>query len=949
VVLTQDIFHIIDQFKEEEDWQKVLGAYTRNAKALIPENTFTGNPDTIDKGLLQGQESSAMDFLKLITYLISNNFSRETAVISKHIYKVLKNHLNTGLLKYLFSIDGDTTEKLASNLISLAIEASDIDVVKKMIEWGINPNTRAHSPFNDGDFTPLRHACWVQSVEVVQALIDGGAGLSINMPEGGNDILSLVIHPDLAYNPPYRGNRPQDSTEDGRYHKEQVKIQLIQILLRAGATVNPGHDRSPLATAARSGYAEIVTFLIAAGSDVNFSCAKFRSTPLGYAVRCNEGIPERDLFTVVRSLLQAGADVNQQFLDRYLSRTTVLEKAIPRKSALVVQLLLNSGAQITEHAFELAAEYCNLNTVDLFIKSGARVTEEVIRCAAKNEECGSFWLLLDAAEDSIKHKCKCAALDQCISEGNPGLIENLVKSGAEPKFNPRLDGCIEAIVKRGDMQTLSLLLDRYQEFVRMRLGNALTAAILCDRNDATEMLLTAGADVDGDQMIEEVEFDPLSAAISRKNSRLIRRLLAAGAAVNKSTTIVGFKDNSFDVVVTVLPAVVSWGDHFLIQDIISAGANVNALGYPGGETALAVAIWRGDTRIVELLIDAGAEVNANAALLGPTALEVASGNNDLRMVQFLLSLGADPDEWSLTGAISGSVELVKTLLAARLDRYRRYSYGYGCRALQYAINTKNGCMVNILLAKGIDANAIIQPGFGDEVGSNSRCRRPTIVFGVSALGYAIQKDDSDDLWIVQALLNSGAGPNSIVTRSYSCYEGFETRTALLEAINWNSLAMVKKLIMEGADVNLGIRGDILTTPLQAAAKKGSIDIVYLLLEHGADVNAPPHYKYGATALQYAAIGGYTGIALLLLEKGADVNALLAQIDGRTALEGAAEHGRKDVVRILLIARAQIIGVGGGQYERALMFASKNGQDSTCRLLEKYKEQSWEILVDWDAK
>jgi ankyrin repeat protein len=412
----------------------------------------------------------------------------------------------------------------------------------------------------------------------------------------------------------------------------------------------------------------------------------------------------------------------------------------------------------------------------------------------------------------------------------------------------------------------------------------------------------------------------------------------------------GFKESSFDVVVTVLPAVVSWGDHFLIQDIISAGADVNAPAYPKGETALVVAIRRGDARIVELLINAGADVNANAALFyGPTALEIASRNNDLRMVQFLLGLGADPDEWSLTEAISGSVELVNTLLTARLDRYRRYSNGYGCRALQHAINTKNVYMVNTLLTKGIDANAIIQPGFGDEVESNSLRDRPTIVFGVSALGYAIQKDNSDDLWTVQALLNSGADPNSIVTNSFDSFKGLETRTALLEAINSNNLATVKKLITEGANVNPGARGDIISTPLQAAAKKGSIDIVSLLLEHGADVNAPPHYRHGATALQFAAIGGYAGIALLLLEKGADVNALPAQIDGRTALEGAAEHGRKDMVRILLIARAQTIGIGGEQYERALKFASKNGQDATCRLLEKYKEQSWESLVDWDAK
>jgi hypothetical protein len=142
-------------------------------------------------GLLQGQPSSALDLLNLIMYLISNNFSWQTAVISKHIYKGLKSPLNTGLLngllKYLFAIDRDTTEKLASNLFSLAIDASDFDVVKKMMEWDINLNTRApwHSK-SGASLTPLEHACWVQSVEIVQIMIDGGAGLNINVPVRGN-------------------------------------------------------------------------------------------------------------------------------------------------------------------------------------------------------------------------------------------------------------------------------------------------------------------------------------------------------------------------------------------------------------------------------------------------------------------------------------------------------------------------------------------------------------------------------------------------------------------------------------------------------------------------------------------------------------------------------------------------------------------------------------------
>jgi hypothetical protein len=54
-----------------------------------------------------------------------------------------------------------------------------------------------------------------------------------------------------------------------------------------------------------------------------------------------------------------------------------------------------------------------------------------------------------------------------------------------------------------------------------------------------------------------------------------------------------------------------------------------------------------------------------------------------------------------------------------------------------------------------------------------------------------------------------------------------------------------------------------------------------------------------------------------------------------------------MVQLLLNAGAHIIGIGGGQYGRALEFASQNGQNSICRFLEMYKDQSWESLVDWD--
>lgn len=356
------------------------------------------------------------------------------------------------------------------------------------------------------------------------------------------------------------------------------------------------------------------------------------------------------------------------------------------------------------------------------------------------------------------------------------------------------------------------------------------------------------------------------------------------------------------------------------------------------------------------MIEAGADVNTPAAtIFGNTALEAASRNNDVDMARYLLGLGADPDEISLdAAAVSGSVELVQTLLAARLHRYLRYSKGYGCVALCHAVGLKNTAVIEILLANGIDSNAIIHRKIGDKKQyfppsslppppppppspPGSPLPLPNFVYEESALGCAIRTDKSDDLRIVRMLLSGGANPNSMVAND---------QTALLAAIDQNNPPLVRVLIGAGADANPSTICGVTRTPLQLAVEKGRADIVHILLEHGADVNAPPYDRHGATALQFAAIGGYVGIAHLLLQRGADVNASSAKIGGRTALEGAAEHGRIDMLQLLLNSGALIIGLGIEQYERARKFASENGHISARRLLETYNAQIFEN-VGWD--
>jgi ankyrin repeat protein len=453
----------------------------------------------------------------------------------------------------------------------------------------------------------------------------------------------------------------------------------------------------------------------------------------------------------------------------------------------------------------------------------------------------------------------------------------------------------------------------------------LLTAIKKGRNDIVELLLASGAKVDVPHDINRET--ALLAAIRLKDPNLVRKLLVAGMTINENTKH-RYKTTS------VLPAITDWGYYPLIQEMIAAGADINATERVGGKTSLSIAVENKNSAIIELLLNAGANINAPlAAIYGNTALEAACRNNDLDMVRTFLDLGAEPDEWSLVAAISGSVELVQILLAARLNWYKRFSKGFGCRALRHAIKLKKAAMIEILLTTGIDANTFIR--YEDNEWDP---KKPSRSIAGSALGSAIKVDKSNDFWIAQMLLRHGANPNSIVGPN---------ETALLAAINQNSLPLVQMLIAAGADANPSIVLDVKRTPLQLAAEKGHIHIAKLLLAHGANVNAPPFVRYGATALQFAAIGGFVGLANLLLESGADVNAPPAKIGGRTALEGAAEHGRLDMLQLLLSAGAEIIGPGSEQYESAREFASENGHVSARRLLEKYKAEISEGVVSWN--
>jgi ankyrin repeat protein len=914
MVLSEDVCaSILDRFTKGADGEEISISFSQAVKALMPENVFSNHLVGMQMTVSQGHQSQVLNFLNLAMFLVSNNFFGATADVSGKVYRWVKRLSNAGLLEYLLSISGPTAEALAENLFRLAINDNDVLTVKKIMESGIDPNGQIYRTRRGLGLTPVHRACAMRSLELVRVLIEAGADVNSTVSKGDSALMCALYRFDDDFKP----------------KEDLVDTELVRILLRAGAKVNPGYGKSPLSEAAQSGHVEAVALLISAGADVNFSDEAPSLTPLVEAVFSDKRVPDEDVIAIVRNLLHGGADVQATAMIGAGS-VTVLEAAMHRGNIELIQLLLGGGARITESAFLAAVRGCSLDIAKLLIRSGARVTRRVIESADESE---MVLFLLDSAEHSIKERYSSAALVAAIHHGKTDLIDALDASGVQLNSTLKLDDAIGAATRRGDIRLLLLLLSdnsRYRASITKSLGSSLHIAIANGRNDIVEMLLAAGAEVN--------TVSPLLAAIRRKDAHIARKLLAAGAAVNAIATI--DTDYGRQYTTTVLPAAVAWGYHPLIRDIISAGAEVSAPECEESQTALSVAVERRDVVAIQLLIDAGADVNASAAtLFGRTALEAAVRNNDIDMAHYLLSIGADPDDGSLIAAVSGSAQLMQILLTARLSRYQRCSKGYGCGALQRAIQLKNAAMVEILLANGVDANAIVHQKLGDEL-TPSRGNASTICYGESALGTAIKTDKSNELWIVQMLLRNGADPNSIVIESTNS-------TALLAAINQKNLALVNALIAAGADVSASLTARISRTPLQLAAKEGSIDIAHVLLKHGADVNAPPYNRYGATALQFAAIGGYVGIAYLLLERGAEVNASPAKIGGRTALEGAAEHGRIDVLQLLLNAGAQVIGPGGEQYERAREFASKNGHIAARRLLESYKGQWLGDFVDWD--
>jgi ankyrin repeat protein len=176
--------------------------------------------------------------------------------------------------------------------------------------------------------------------------------------------------------------------------------------------------------------------------------------------------------------------------------------------------------------------------------------------------------------------------------------------------------------------------------------------------------------------------------------------------------------------------------------------------------------------------------------------------------------------------------------------------------------------------------------------------------------------EAGDARKLQSMLSRGAAVNAADEKG---------QTALLKAVDAESLKAVRALLEAGADPN---RADARhRTPLGQAAWLGLETIAVLLLAKGA---SPEGYGHGAvTPLMAAVSAGRRAIAELLLGAGADPKA--ATTEGGTALHRAAGIGRTKLAQ-LLIERGAAVNAATDDGTTALHLAARQTKMGTARLL-----------------
>ncbi len=492
----------------------------------------------------------------------------------------------------------------------------------------------------------------------------------------------------------------------------------------------------------------------------------------------------------------------------------------------------------------------------------------------------SMRLALARAQHQAQQELDLALLSS-VEKQNTAEVDDLLSRGANP--NARYANSLTVLmvaIRTGRRAIVNMLLCRAADLsLRDRRGNsALHVGMVLYNRGVMSLLLEAQPNLESRNKYGET---PLMLAAESGYEEAFELLASRGADVLardwRGRTALHHACEANAPRLAIVDALVSRGVPVGTRD--SSGRTALACVLDGGGSD------RGGhdyTRhvITKRLIEAGSDVNATARN-GSTPIMLAAGSTGIDTVMLLLERGADV----------------------------RAKDAGGHNALSYMIQNGHGDYSAI-------ASALIERGADVRVVGKSRDSGRTPIL-IDAARHAADV-------VVSKMLERGV--NVETQDSWG-------RTALMIAVEAESLATVTQLLENGANVNA--RDDEGKTPFMYATNGPDYSkIASLLLEHGADARACD--KQGRTVLMSAVPAGDAQLINELVSKGADVNA--KDRDGNTALMipewGWDPEEESTGARAALIAAGAEVMARNRQGMTPLHWAARDGRPAAIRLLTK---------------
>ena len=703
----------------------------------------------------------------------------------------------------------DQKDKLGNTVLWYAYDNGDEEMMKLLIEHGINLN----AAFNQGGGIPIVEAVKNKEFEIARMFLQKGASVDQEdvwgqrplwyaYKNGDEEMIKLLIEHGVNLKAPFDVWKIPliEAVKD-------KKFEIARLFLQKGASVDQKDKLGNRALwyAYKNGDDEMMRLLIEHGVNLKVPFDMWKSLPLIEAVKDKK-------FEIARLFLQKGASVDQK--DRLGNRA--LWYAYKNGDEEMMRLLIEHDANLI---------LANL----IFANSSPPPFIETV----KDKKLGIARVFLqNKASVDQKDELDNTALWYAYKNGDEEMVKLLIEYGANLNAAFKQWGCIPLIkaVKDKKFEMARLFLQNKASVDQKDIWGNTPLWYAYNNVDEEMMKLLIEHRANLDTIFNEQGLTPLQAAVKDRKFEMVCLFLQKGASVDQ-------KDKLGN---TAFWYAYNNGDEKMMKLLIEHRANLDTIFNEQGLTPLQAAVKDRKFEMVCLFLQNKASVDQKSKC-GDTALWYAYENGDEEMAEFLIKCGVNLNVvfnrqgYTPLQAAVKDREFEMARLFLRNKAFVDQKDKDGNTAFWYAYKQGDEEMMKLLIEYEGNLNIVFNKSGSTpltkavrdnkletarlflqnkaSVGQKDGC-------GYSSLLYAYKIGDEE---MVKLLIKYGADLNAVFNEGGSI--------PLIQAAKDKKFAMARLFLQNKASVDQKDKDD--NTALFYAYENGDEEMVNLLIAYGA--------------------------------------------------------------------------------------------------------------------